>query len=163
MPKPQGVCRKSLSLPRLFPRRGAKTSTIFEYQKMSNTEIETQPARRRGRPSKGDLKRIINVSSRLSSDEASSLDNARGRISRGEFLRMAFQNKIPAKIPKINKLAWLELSRTAGNLNQAMKIYNAKPGGHLDLLDTTLHDFRDALIGVTFDNQDNDEDEDEDD
>lgn len=44
-----------------------------------------------------------------------------------------------------------------------MKIYNAKPGGHLDLLDTTLHDFRDALIGVTFDNQDNDEDEDEDD
>jgi len=125
-------------------------------------EIQT-PRRRRGRPAKGDLKRTTSVKCSLSKDEAAHLDNVRGNITRGEFLRMAFQNKIPAKIPKINKLAWLELSRTAGNLNQAMKIYNAKPGGHLDLLDTTLHDFRDALIGVTFDNQDNDEDEDEDD
>lgn len=127
-----------------------------------NTNI-APTTRHRGRPPKGDNKRVINVSTRLSLNELSLLDGVRGSAARGEFMRMSLLNKTPVKIPEINKLAWNKLARAAGNLNQAMKIYNAKPDSPLDLLNTTLHDFRAALIGANFDNQDNDEDNDEDD
>lgn len=64
------------------------------------------------------------VSCRLTDAELATLDERRGEVSRGEWLRVSAMSKPPRIVPTINKVAWSDLSRTAANLNQLTRAIN---------------------------------------
>lgn len=64
------------------------------------------------------------VSCRLTDAELARLDARRGQVSRGEWLRVSGLGKPPRIVPEVNKVAWSDLSRAAGNLNQITRAIN---------------------------------------
>lgn len=97
------------------------------------------------------------VSCRLTDAELAILDERRGKVSRGEWLRRAALAEPPRIVPEINKQAWSELSRTASNLNQMTRALNEgrwNPGDQkeakraLQLLWDQLKAVRAQLIGL---------------
>ena len=82
------------------------------------------------------------VSCRLTDAEISRLDELRGQVSRGEWLRLAAMTKPPRIVPTVNKIAWADLSRVAGNLNQMNRAINE---GRLNVND------RDAAVRMLID------------
>lgn len=64
------------------------------------------------------------VSCRLTDAELARLDELRGGVSRGEWLRLTALSKPPRIVPEINKIAWADLARAAGNLNQVTRAIN---------------------------------------
>ena len=69
-------------------------------------------------------KRTITVSTRLTPAETARLDNLRGKIQRGTYLRLILMDTVPPYIPAINRQAYVELSRLGSNLNQIMRAFN---------------------------------------
>ena len=69
-------------------------------------------------------KRLHCVSVRLNAIELARLNELRGGIACGEWLRMAALDAVPASVPSINQKAWIELARLAANLNQAQAAIN---------------------------------------
>lgn len=67
------------------------------------------------------------VSCRLTDAELTQLDARRGKVSRGEWLRLAALGKPPRMVPEVNKVAWSDLARAAGNLNQITRAINEGP------------------------------------
>lgn len=70
-------------------------------------------------------KRTVTVSTRLTPVEASRLDNLRGKMQRGAYLRLILTDNVPPYIPAINRQAYAELSRLSSNLNQIVRAFNA--------------------------------------
>lgn len=64
------------------------------------------------------------VSCRLTDAEVVRLDARRGKVSRGEWLRVSALGKPPRIVPEVNKVAWADLARAAGNLNQLTRAIN---------------------------------------
>lgn len=75
------------------------------------------------------------VSCRLNDAELAQLDARRGQVSRGEWLRLAALSKPPRIVPHVNKIAWADLARSAGNLNQITRAIN---DGRLPASDAAL-------------------------
>ena len=72
-----------------------------------------------------DEKREHCVSVRMNEAELARLDAERGRFHRGEWLRRTWSLTQPKPpVPEVNRQAWAELARLAGNLNQAMKAFH---------------------------------------
>lgn len=92
------------------------------------------------------------VSVRLNKNELSDLDLRRGEYKRGEYLRTIFVDSEPLVIPEINSAAWVELSRSASNLNQLSHQLNMLGVKTSDVseIQTLLADFRAKLLGVNF-------------
>lgn len=89
----------------------------------------------RGRVTPENEKRKHAVTCRLTDEEAERVDRIRGAITRGEWLRRAALSKPPRTIPELNRQAWLELSRLAGNLNQLARAVNEGRGRDLPQVD----------------------------
>ena len=96
------------------------------------------------------------VSCRLTDAELARLDSLRGVVSRGEWLRLAAMSRPPRIVPEINKVAWADLARSAGNLNQITRAVNegklpvadrAKVGAQLMQLRADMDQLRRILIG----------------
>lgn len=64
------------------------------------------------------------VSCRVNDAEIAIIDERRGKVSRGEWLRLAALSKPPRIVPEVNKVAWADLARAAGNLNQLTRAIN---------------------------------------
>lgn len=109
----------------------------------------TDIAKRRHGPEKlsADRKRNFCVSVRMNIGELADLDSKRGRVPRGEWLRLCADDKLPPSIPTLNRQAWIELSRSASNLNQLSQKLNL--GDEVDVaeLRQILADFRLRLLG----------------
>ena len=69
-------------------------------------------------------KRTITVSTRLTPAETARLDNLRGKVQRGTYLRLILTDTVPPYIPAINRQAYVELSRLGSNLNQIVRAFN---------------------------------------
>ena len=98
-------------------------------------------------------KRLHCVSVRLNAIELSRLDELRGGVQRGQWLRMAALDAVPASVPAINQTAWIELSRLASNLNQAQAAINRGEANehqaeNLADLHASVSALRLALLGV---------------
>lgn len=119
-------------------------------------------ARKRGRKKlRLDQARRHAVTCRLTDAELDRVDLGRGAdlvdpdrkaaISRGEYIRLAALKAPPRVVPEINREAWVELARTAANLNQAMAAYNAKgnlkAGDLIIQIRKELADLRLMMIG----------------
>lgn len=83
------------------------------------------PRRRHGpTPKPASEQRRHPVSCRLTDAELARLDALRGQVSRGEWMRLAAFAKPPRIVPEVNKVAWSDLARAAGNLNQITRAIN---------------------------------------
>lgn len=86
---------------------------------------DVSPRRRHGpNPKPASEQRRHPVSCRLTDDELARLDARRGQVSRGEWMRLAALGKPPRIVPEVNKVAWADLARAAGNLNQITRAIN---------------------------------------
>lgn len=100
--------------------------------------------------------RTHTVSVRLNGAELARLDGQRApvRMQRGEYLRAAALHQLPPTIPPVNHAAFVELSRSAANLNQVARALNAvargapEPAPSVVEIGAVLDDFRRALIGA---------------
>lgn len=81
--------------------------------------------RRHGpRPKPEEEARVHGVSCRLTHDELAELDRRRGKVRRGEWLRLAALSAPPRIVPEVNKIAWADLAKASSNLNQLTKAVN---------------------------------------
>lgn len=98
------------------------------------------------------LARTHTVSTRLNADELNRLDLMRGEFRRGEYLRAVFMNNEPFQIPEVNRQSWVELARSASNLNQLAHHLNTNGLSSDDVAEVRqlLADFRANLLGVNF-------------
>lgn len=94
--------------------------------------------------------RTHTVSSRLNLAELVLLDEYRKilKMQRGEYLRTAALNRLPQSIPALNREAWLELAKAAGNLNQIARKLNEDYKPEAVEIIAELNEFRRALIGA---------------
>ena len=114
---------------------------------------ETRAKRRRGRTVLTDP-RTHCVSVRLNAEELKLLNNKRGNMKQGEWLRCAAIDKLPTVIPEPNIKRWSELGKIANNINQIAHKLNAnKQGALIDELQInqirqTIKELRAVLLGV---------------
>lgn len=69
------------------------------------------------------------VSVRLNNDELQCLNAKRGDRSKGEWLRLAFLEKLPVSVPAINIEAWKSLSEISQKLNKLVAHLDNKSQG----------------------------------
>ncbi|HEG4359145.1 hypothetical protein [Klebsiella oxytoca] len=69
------------------------------------------------------------VSVRLNNDELQCLNAKRGDRSKGEWLRLAFLEKLPIAVPAINIEAWKSLSEISQKLNKLVAHLDNKSQG----------------------------------
>ena len=106
-------------------------------------------ARRRGPlPLPTDQVRTHRVVSYLNSGELLRLDEARGKLQRGEWLRCAAMDQMPPSVPAVNRLQWEELARVGSNLNQIAHRLNMRQSLQLTEVQAALDELRAALLGV---------------
>lgn len=116
-------------------------------------EADEAPRRRKnrgGRP-RSDSARTVVVGVRLTPDERDRLREIAGNGALGEVLRsraLGYRPRIPRQVPEINREAWIELARTASNLNQLAHSTNAGETVDPDELAGTLADCRRLLSEV---------------
>ena len=109
-------------------------------------------------PRPADELRRLRVSVYLTDAEAADLDQRRGDIGRGQWLRRAGLGELPLSVPAVNRQAWGELARVAANLNQQQRAINegrAVPGPvDLSELRSAVDQVRRDLLGVTDESED---------
>ena len=95
-------------------------------------------------------KRTVTVSTRLTPGETARLDNLRGKIQRGTYLRLILTDNIPPYIPAINRPAYAELSRLGSNLNQIVRAFNTTgpPPESIADIQSLLAELRLSLINL---------------
>jgi len=110
-----------------------------------------------------DQQRRHAVTCRLTDAERDQVDAARGKVTRGEYLRLAALAEPPRVVPEINREAWAELARASGNLNQIARVANEQ--GHIRGRDA-LYEMRDKveavrrlLLGITSPKREDTQDE----
>lgn len=93
-----------------------------------------------------DQVRSVSVACKLTEAEAEVVDQKRGQMGRGQWLREAAFKNAPKPIPEINREAWADLARLGGNLNQVAKHLNE--GGKIEVgeLRSLLDQLRLSLI-----------------
>lgn len=69
------------------------------------------------------------VSVRLNNEELLLLNEKRGRHRKGEWLRLAFLEKLPVAVPAINIEAWKSLSEISQKLNKLVAHLDNKSQG----------------------------------
>lgn len=101
---------------------------------------------------RGEERRTIAVCTRLDSDEAARLDELRGKIQRGTYLRMLLKGIVPQRIPSINVQTYNVLadiqhqldnldfsaSRQEFNVEELAEVRNLLLNLRLELLDIQL-------------------------
>lgn len=107
-------------------------------------ETRRQKWGRTPKPDSEKRRNVVNVW--LTDDELAELEQRRGKMRRGAYVRACYQKHVPPEIPEINRQAWTELSRAASNLNQIARKLNNKTKA--EDLEKALDAFRDALIGA---------------
>jgi len=110
---------------------------------------KSQQKRKGGRQSlPPDVKRNHCVSVRLNPAELDKLDGIRGRMTRGEAVRLTMFSKMPAAVPEVNSALRSDLGRALGNLST---LAGASRGGeYIDVTEikTAVADLRAQLIGA---------------
>lgn len=104
-------------------------------------------------------RREYRVSVYLSAAELAALDDLRGGVSRGHYLRTAALETPPPHLPAINLEAWRSLAPVASHLNQLARRVNVEDAPAIDVVHTELQKFRAALIGFSADEVDETEED----
>lgn len=95
----------------------------------------------RNSTSRGEELRTVTVSVRLTPEEAAKLDKYRGKIQKGNYLRLLLNGAIPPIIPELNWEAYKKLHKISAQLE------NAK-GKEIEAFNSVVSDLRFALMGI---------------
>ncbi len=98
--------------------------------------------------------RSVRVSVYLTEAEAAELDDLRGGVGRGRWLRQAGLGIQPKTVPAVNRKAWAELARLAANFHQyqyAINLGFAPVAADLTEIRAAVDALRRDLVGVSFD------------
>ena len=113
-------------------------------------------AKRQGKHGRPALKdpRTHCVSVRLNDEELTLLNNKRGKLKQGEWLRCAALDKLQPVIPEPNIKKWQELGKLANNINQIAHKLNTNNSALIDELNINqirqeITQLRAALLGVS--------------
>lgn len=93
-------------------------------------------------------KRSHCISVRMNSDELRQLNQWRGKIPRGTYLRLLFNGSQPAQVSEVNRQAYASLARSAANLNQIAHKLNMSEYIEMKEVLDALRMFRQRLIGA---------------
>lgn len=96
-------------------------------------------------------KRTKAVTVRLSPDEMETLDNLRGRTTRGRYVRtLLLSGGTTLQVPAINQSWYAETRNLGNNLNQMVRLLHSRPelAGETEKIREMLHDLRCHLIGA---------------
>ena len=102
--------------------------------------------------------RTNRISLRLTDSELASIQgNAKDTNARkvALYIRNSALNKLPVEVPELNKTAWVILATAVANLNQLMKKMNnpnSKGSVQISEVSKTLKDLRMSLLGIKFNN-----------
>jgi hypothetical protein len=96
-------------------------------------------------PKSAEERRWHSVSCRLTDDELALVDARRGKVRRGEWLRLAALSKPPRIVPEVNRAAWVDLARSASNLNQLTHAINSGSISSSGELSSVIDDLRHDL------------------
>lgn len=105
--------------------------------------------RRRGKQNEPIEKRDHCVSVRLNKTELEILDAKRGRFQRGEWLRVAFLDKLPPTVPDINIELYTKLNKTLGAIGAIIKTDRTLTGEqskNINELIDHIKDFQKTII-----------------
>ena len=117
-------------------------------------DVDESKRRRRGRRKlEPDEVRSHAVTSRLNRAEFDLLESKciELNMQMGEFMRTAALHKLAPSVPTANIEQWIELSKSAANLNQIAHHLNSVESElipDISEIRKALSDFRNALIGV---------------
>lgn len=110
----------------------------------------------RGKKIKPDQKRTKSISSRLSDEEFAIFEQLckETGLEGGVYIRSVILGdvyKLPARVPELNREAWLKLSKLSANLNQYQKAINqgiatSYPPGMLEEIRELVEELRARLI-----------------
>lgn len=103
--------------------------------------------KKNGRPELPEIeKRKYCVSVRMNPAELAAIDALRGRMRRGEAVRLALFANLPAPVPPINAELRADLGRALGNLATIAK--TIRSGEHIDITEikTVIDELRAQLI-----------------
>ena len=92
-------------------------------------------------------RRTHRVSVYLSDAELAVLDDLRGAIGRGRYLRTVALETPPPHVPDVNIEAWRELAPVASNLNQLARRANGGDAPAIEVVHAELQNLRAAMIG----------------
>jgi hypothetical protein len=112
-------------------------------------EINETRAKRSGRTALKDP-RTHCVSVRLNDEELNILNNKRGNMKQGEWLRCAALDKLPPTVPELNIKKWVEIGKAANNINQIAYKLNKNAiidDAKINAIRQLLSEFRAALLG----------------
>lgn len=94
--------------------------------------------------------RGLRLSVYFTAAEMERLKDAAGEMQPAAYLRSLAFEEGPVRVPEINKKAWSDLGRAAGNLNRIAMILNAQGRADAKEIKDALARFRRALIGVPY-------------
>jgi hypothetical protein len=132
----------------------------MEQEKTKAKEKKKEMGKRGPKPKSEEEKRKHPVTCRLTDREMEQLDKGKPEnMTRGEWLRTkALKRKLPRSIPEINRQAYTNLARLAGNLNQYIKAINqgraTGPAPELNFLYDEVQKLRGQLIGLKDESED---------
>lgn len=111
--------------------------------------IDAPKKKKRGRKPLGDdERRVLRIATWLTKEEAATLDAARGKKARGEWVREAALGTPIAMPPKINMEAWASLGHGLSNLNQIAKKLNSGRSVDHASLEAEIVAVRNRLLGL---------------
>jgi hypothetical protein len=93
-----------------------------------------------------DQLRSVSVACKLTEAETATVDEKRGGMGRGEWLRVSAFKNAPRPIPEFNREVWADLSRIGGNLNQLSKHLNQGGAAEVEQVRSLLDELRLSLI-----------------
>lgn len=95
-------------------------------------------------------KRSHTISSRLNVEELRALDELRGSMQRGEWLREAALGAPPVPTPpKVNAEVWASLGHGLSNLNQIARHLNSGRSIDHQALEAEIVSIRNKLLGLS--------------
>lgn len=96
-------------------------------------------------------KRTRAVTVRLSPEEMQTLDNLRGRTTRGRYVRtLLLSGGTTLQVPAVNQAWYAQTKNLGNNLNQLVRLLHMKPdlAQEAGQIRELLHDLRCHLIGA---------------
>lgn len=96
-------------------------------------------------------KRTRAVTVRLSPEEMQTLDNLRGRTTRGRYVRtLLLAGGTTLQVPAINQAWYAKTGNLGNNLNQLVRLLHSRPelAAEAGQIRELLHDLRCHLIGA---------------
>lgn len=97
--------------------------------------------------------RVHTISTRLNDEELEKLRRKKGKMPYGVYIRNMLLSRMSGVVPKVNQEIYSETARWASALNQIARRLNMGEDVEMQEVVSLLKNFRQALLGITFEKE----------